>query len=454
MSKCLAGRRKWLRRARILIATAACLPLPLGSRLARANEADGREKVVSLTQLLEFASTHAPATRLARASRALGEAARAGASPLLRDNPSVSFAAGPRTAQGRPSALDLSASLAQPIEIAGERGLRRDVARRFSERLEAEAGSTLAEVRRDVDVAYHAAVVARERVAVSTRLVVFAEQALVVARRRLDAGDITSIEVTLAEADLSRAREALLRAEQMFGSARLDLATSAGWPPRTPPLVAAGLAPVEPIPELATVLQRAIEQHPELAAQRAAEREAHARVELADREAWPAPTLGVQLVREGSVGSPANFIVLGSVEVGLPLWSRNQEERGRNRAEEQIASERAALVARALETRVLAAHAALAAAGQRITLLVSHTAGAFEQGLVLLERGLASGEFSALLVSATRERLAQTELLALDAFADYYRARAELTHALGAVPNGPSPSGGRPAPRAGTGGTP
>jgi outer membrane protein, heavy metal efflux system len=437
-----------------ILITLTCLLSVFGSRGVLASDADGQAEVVTLEQLLDYATVHAPAVRLAQANRGLGEAARDGASPFLHDNPSLSLSAGPRSAQGHPTALDVSAALAQPLEVAGERGLRRTVARRFSERLEAEEGSTLAEVRRDVDMTFHDAVVARERVAVSARLVAFAEQALGVARRRLAAGDITSIEVTLAEADASRARETLLRAEQMFGSARLDLATATGWPPRTPPLVPAGLVPVEPIPELEAVLQRTLERHPGLGALRAAEREAHARVELADREAWPAPTLGVQLAREGSVGSPANFIVLGSVELGLPLWSRNQEERGRNRAEERIAGERAAIEARAIETRLLAAHAALTAAAQRITLLGSHTAGSFEQGLSLLERGLASGEFSALLVSATRERLAQTELLALDAFADYYRARAQLTHALGTGPSRPGAATDRAAPRSGTGGTP
>lgn len=447
MSNRVQGRRERPRRVRILIALAAvCMSWPIGSSSALAS-ARG-EQVVSLEQLLTYASTHAPAVRLARASRALGESARAGAAPLLHDNPSVSFAAGPRSAQGQPSALDLTASLAQPLELAGERGLRRSVARRYVRRIEAEIGNALTEVRRDVDIAYHVVVVAQQRVAVSTRLAAFAERALAVAERRLTAGDVSSIEVTLAAADAARARDALLRAEQASVAARLDLATVAGWPPRAPPLVAPGLAPVEPVPALDTLLQRAVAQHPQLAALRATEHEASARAKLADREAWPAPTLGVQFAREGSVGSPANVIVLGSVQLGLPLWSQNQEERGRNRAEAQIARERAALAARSLEARLLAAHAALTAAAERVTLLGSRTADALERGIELLERGLASGELSALLVSATRERLAQSELLALDAYADYYHARAELAHALGPEPGsvGLDP---RRAPRAG-----
>jgi cobalt-zinc-cadmium efflux system outer membrane protein len=435
----------------VLVAIAACCGfMPLAPEPAHAGES-GDARVATLAELILFAERHAPEVRLAQARRGLADAARAGAAPLLHDNPSITLAAGPRLAQGHPSALDVSASLAQPVELAGERSLRRSVARRFSERVEAELGSTLAELRLHVDIAYYAAVVARERLVISARLAAFAERALDVARKRLAAGDASSIDTTLAEGDAARAREALLRAEQSLGTARIELAAATGWDPQAPPLVPAGLAALQPIPELGAVLARASERHPELAALRAAEREAQARVELADREAWPTPTLGVQLAREGSVGSPANFIVLGSLEVSLPLWQQNQEERARTRAEGAIAGERRELAARALLTRLVAAHAELTAAAQRVTLLGSHTSGAGERGLRLLERGLASGEFSALEVSAAGERFAQAELLALDAYADYYRARAELSFALGAeldtsTTNGSAvdPTGARP----------
>jgi cobalt-zinc-cadmium efflux system outer membrane protein len=447
MSKPIGDAQSRPRRApwRVL-ASAAVLLL---TSLAATSAAAEREPVVTLQQMIDYAEQHAPALRLARVSRGLAAAAVEGAAPVLHENPSLSLAAGPRSASGHSSSLDLSASLRQPVELAGERGLRRGVARRFAERLEAELGATLSQVRRDVDLAYHASVVARERVAVSARLLAFAERALEVAQRRLAAGDIGRIEVTLAEVDVASAREAWLRARQTLAAARLELASSAGWPPRTPPMVPEGLLPVSPVPELEASLQQALDRHPALAAQRAATREADARVALADREAWPAPTLGVQLAREGSVGSPANFIVLGSVELDLPLWSRNPEQRAASRAERDIAREQALLGSRSLEVSLLAAHAALAAAAERIGQLGSDARGAFDHGLSLLERGLANGEFSALTVSAARERLAQAELLVLDAYADYYRARAELTHALGAAPSAAADS-----PAVEPGGTP
>src|SRR5690606_12114913 len=92
---------------------------------------------LSLDAILAYADRHAPDLQVARERLGLGDAAVAGAAPLLPDNPSLSVGAGPRIGPDG-SYTDLTASLSQRFEIAGERGLRLEAAGRTRDRLEAE----------------------------------------------------------------------------------------------------------------------------------------------------------------------------------------------------------------------------------------------------------------------------------------------------------------------------
>ena len=99
-----------------------------------ASAAEGTEREVPLEELLAFAEGHAPAVQLAKRRRAYAAAAKAGADPLFRQNPTLGFAMGPRRVGSLGTALDVQVSLAQPVEL-GARGLRRDAAVRCVSRL-------------------------------------------------------------------------------------------------------------------------------------------------------------------------------------------------------------------------------------------------------------------------------------------------------------------------------
>ena len=142
------------------------LPVALVALIAAAPPAYAQpsEREVSLEELLAYAAQHGPAIAVARAALAQGDAARAGAEPALRDNPTVEFGIGPRFAKGAGGpTVDVTAALSQPIEIAGQRGARLRAARALGAKLEAEAGVADVELRRSVALAYAEASAARER---------------------------------------------------------------------------------------------------------------------------------------------------------------------------------------------------------------------------------------------------------------------------------------------------
>lgn len=396
-------------------------------------EAAAGEREVTLAELLSYAERHAPAVQIALRRRGRADAARKGADPRLRENPTMEFGIGPRFGQASDRDFDFFASLGQPVEIAGERGLRLDAASRLGEQLDAETTATRWQVRREVILAYRSAVVARERVAIADRIVGFTDEMLLIARRRLAAGDATGIDVRVAETELAQARQAKLAAEQDLRTARIRLAEVTGWAIDTPPSVPAGLGAPRAVPTLAAVMEVAQDRHPELRARQAAVAEAHARVELADREAWPAPVFGALVAREGSAGSPANYIVLGTLGLPLPFWQLNQGERARARVDEDVARAEESATARALRARIARAHAELASASERLSLFTSTVAPQLEDSLALLRRGFDAGEIPLLNVAVARDQFLAALRDALIAYADYYRALAELEFAVGAA---------------------
>jgi outer membrane protein, heavy metal efflux system len=394
-------------------------------------EAPAPERELTLGQLLIHAERYAPALRAVRQRRGYATAARADAGRTLRDNPTLELAAGPRFEGGTAGDVDFVAALSQPIEIGGERGRRVQAAEQLGAQLEADIQSRAWGVRLEVTRAYWAAVVARERVLVAQQLVQLADELRTVANRRLAAGEATAIEVRVAEVDLAEAERDVLEARQRLGAWRVRLAAASGHPVDAPPQVPVGLQRAGSVAPLARLLETARAQHPELRARRAAVSEARARVEVAEREAWPKPVIGVQLSREGSRLGQADTVVLATLAVPLPLWRTNEGERQRARTDEAVNRADAQSAAHQLDAEVVEAHAALVAAEARIQLFTTAVEPQLEDGLQLLQRGFDAGELPLLGVTAARERFVAARVRALDAYDDYYRAFAELEYAVG-----------------------
>lgn len=385
----------------------------------------------SLHDMLVYAEQHAPILAVASRRRGEADAERAGAESLFATNPTLELALGPRFSGTADRDYDVIFGLAQAVEIGGQRGARLQIASRVSDRVNAESNAAQWALRRDVTLAYRAAVIARERVSSAARSSVFAEDMLRIAQRRLTAGEGTIVDVQLAEVELARARQGSTEAAREERTASIRLAEVTGWPLDVPPRPNESLTPPPPVPPLSSWMS-VVKEHPSLRVHRAALAEASARVELADRDAWPTPAFGLQVTREGSAGSPANFVVLGTLGTVLPIWQLNQAERTRRRADEQVLQAEESLAARLLMARLAQAHAELSAATERVHLFASVIEPKLAESLAQLRRGLDAGELSVAAVAAAREHLLVAERERLTAYGDAFRARAELEFALGA----------------------
>lgn len=387
-------------------------------------------KPVSLDAVLAYADRHAPQLAVARERLSLGDAAVVASRPLLPDNPILSVGVGPGLNPGGRH-VDASLQLSQRVELAGERGLRLQAAGRTQQRLHAELQEARWEVHREVHAAFHRALVERERRGAAERLLRFQERLLDITRRRLQAGDVSPLAVRLAEGELSQARVSRIAAQQTYLHTQLALGGVAGWPSAHPPEPAGELDVPRDPPDHAALSEVAWAHQPRLQTLHSAQVEAAAWARAADRDAFPEPSLGLQITREGFPAGPPETQVLGVLSLPLPLFQRNQGERAATRARERIAgAERAAFGAQ-LDYRIEQDRTAVLTAAERVRTYGSEILPTFEENLRLIQRAFELGEIDILQVSVARERFLRIQTDALDAYVDYFQAVADLEASIG-----------------------
>lgn len=386
---------------------------------------------VSLEAILAYADRNAPQLSVARERLGLGDAAAVAASPFLPDNPNVSMAVGPGM-NSVSNHVDLSASLSQRIEIAGERGLRIKAADRTRERLRAELDETRWEIHRGVHAIFHRALIARERLAAAERLLTFQERLLEIARGRARAGDISPLPVRLAEGELSQAQVARIGAEQGYVRAKLQLGAVAGWPAGSAPEPLGALdEPLEP-PESAVLVAIARSHQPRLRTLQAGQREALAQLRVADRDGWPEPTIGLQVNRENYRDNPPETQVQGVLTLPIPVFQRNQGERATAQAQSRIAVAEQEAFESQLVNLIEQNRTAVAAAAAQVKTYGREILPTFEENLRLIQRAFELGEIDILQVSVARERFLRMQTDALDAYVEYFQATADLEASIGA----------------------
>jgi cobalt-zinc-cadmium resistance protein CzcA len=412
---------------------------PRGSEPGNADvPVPGDGEAVSLDQVLAFAARNAPALHVARAEALRGDAEVVAASPLVPDNPEVSVAAGGRTV-GSETGLELDVALSQRFEIAGERELRRETARRVRELALGSVHEAEWQVRGQVRGLFLAALVARERLELAEQARQFVEGVAAISRRRAEVGETSPVSAVVVEAEVAQARQALVEARQRELAARLELAEAAGWPVGARLVLRGDLPAVRRAPSVDDLVRNASERHPGLRALALEVRAAESRVKLEDREAWPEPTLGAGYAREPEGDGAAH---VWSVEVGLPIpfWQRNQGERARARAELEVARAELEAAMLRLRPRLARAAAEVDAAAERIELLEAGALPAVERSLSLVLRAYEEGQIDILEVSQVRERLLATRAEMLAVREEYFDAVIELEALAGEAVGSPDAS--------------
>nr|WP_255651318.1 TolC family protein [Corallococcus sp. AS-1-12] len=381
---------------------------------------------ISLQDALALAREHAPALVQARARVRAAQGPLASAAPLLRENPQLDVQVGSRRLPTGDHGLDLAVGLAQPFELGGKQGLRREVARAG---LSLE-GARLRDAERlllgDVAAAYLRLLQARERRKLVEAAAEAAERTVQATERRYAAGDVPAVDVNVAKVAHARARAEVQVATGEVQALREELEARVGQ--RASPqatydddLWSLARAPVRDVPDGAGA-------RADLVALEQEQVQAEAAATLGRRQVLPDVTVGARYQKEAD-----ETVFLGTLSVPLPLFARGQEARLVGEAEASRAGQELAAARTVVPAQVQAARhryrASLAALGD-----LEQVLPLLDDNEALAQRSYDAGEMDLAAFLLVRRDTLETRAAWLEGLLRLALARVQLEVETGVLP--------------------
>jgi cobalt-zinc-cadmium efflux system outer membrane protein len=402
-------------------AALALVAMGVGVGAARA------EEPLTLAAAVERALTQSADVRAAEAEVHAARARLRGASALLASNPEVAGAAGSRDGEsGRTAEWELAVS--QRIEIAGQRGARVAAARAALGAAEARHAATRTRVAAELRELLGRVAAARQRAGIAAEAQRLADDAASAAEKRFRAGDVPRIEVNGAQVERGRAARAALEAEQERVAAQAELEIVLGVEPGSAPPIAFALERDDGGPERSVeeLVSEALSSRRDVAAARLDVEAAVAEEKVATRAVVPTPALGVSIGREERAD-----IVLGTLSFELPVFARNQAERGVASARVQQARVALAALERRASQEVRVAAERVRAARRVLAAFDPSIVAAVAENLALVTKAYEAGQIDFVRYQLLRRDALDARRDRIEALEALNRAAAQLERALG-----------------------
>jgi cobalt-zinc-cadmium efflux system outer membrane protein len=326
------------------------------------------------------------------------------------------------------SGADTEVRLLQEIEIAGQRGHRREAAAKNL--VQAEWSVTDAErlLRLEVTQAFYELLAAQERVIAQRQVVTTQEALLQAGLERFARGDISTLELDTLRLDRDRAQNDLMNRESEGVLIETQLRLLLGLGGETSVVTVGNLlglsnerAGKERLLPLGELEVCALENRSDLKA-------AHLTLEVREAELHLAQARRIPNISLGPLYKLDNEdqVIGGAISIPLPLFNRNQEEIATALANLQVARTE-------LEARRLAVRQEVASAFTRVRLAEKSLApygkaylDNLAQSAVFTRRAYQAGEISIFEFSVAQDRLTQARFRHLEAVLVYLQAMAEL----------------------------
>jgi outer membrane protein, heavy metal efflux system len=355
----------------------------------------------------------------ARTARAIGLAERGAASQ--RPNPELGVEAERETPHWA-----FSGTL--PIEVAGKRQRRIDVANAGVAVADAEAARTVADVRSDVRRAYYEVVAAARRIEVARELETIATRARDAAQERFQTGAAPRLEALQSQLALAQTQNDATAAQGELAAARAELNALLAYPLDSTPSLNDPLE-AGPSPTLQQATQLALDSNTELQLLQKQIDESRARVALAQAMRHPDPSLTGSFVYDNKpdftygwrFGAAIALPILttGRADVAVAEASLNKAVADRDARQAQITGAVASAVSRATSARqaLLRYQNDILPASLQVEQMADESYRSGQTGLPALLQ----------MIQAAR----QVRLNALQAGLEYQIALADLERAIG-----------------------
>jgi outer membrane protein, heavy metal efflux system len=361
----------------------------------------------------------------------------------LRPNPTVDFER-QNGVFNSPGESSTSVGFSLPLELAGQRGRRLDLAQAALEATSAEIADRERRLASDVRLAYAEALAAARELEVTQNLNAVDVETARIVEVRMNEGDAAPLELNLlrAEVDRLRARRALI--EGRLQAAVLKLKQLTGIPGDEPlrlrEALAAPLLP-EPPASLEAAVEIALRTRPDLKFARLAEEVAQAGYRLAKAEAAPLVTA---FTRYGQTSSAFDETPVGflqdrdklfsfGVSITLPVLNRNQGAKAEAQLAITQAQKRREFTESVVRAEVASAYRRYEAARASVQVYEQGVIARSTQNVRTMRAAYETGAFRISELLAEQRRLIDSQREMTEALTERYRALAEMQASLGAT---------------------
>ena len=315
-----------------------------------------------------------------------------------------------------------------PIEIAGKRGRRIDVANATLAVTDAETAQIAASVRADVRRTYYEAVAAARRVQVAQDLAGIAQRFSNAAQERFQAGAAPRLDALQAQLALSETQNQLASAQGELVAARTELNTLLAYPPDASPTLA---DPLEggPLPQVQDAVQQALAGNAELRVLDRQVDEAKAKVALAQAQRHPDPSVSASVTWDAEPEFSTGWRIGGAI--AIPILTTGKADVAVAEASVTRASADRDARAAQISGAVSAAVARATAARQAVTRYGTDVLPATAQVEAMAQESYSSGQTGLPALLQTLQATREIRQRAVQAALDYQLALADLEKAMG-----------------------
>ncbi len=380
---------------------------------------------ITVEEAVKNALTDNPDLQALRLDEDAAEGRLGKARLLLNNNPTIE---GNISKKDRPEGEDGGAytnygfKLSQEFEVAGQRGSRITVAENEFARTQAEIKDKERVLIAEVKDAFAKVLAMKKKNGLAREIVSLKEELLGYTKIKFQAGDISGLDVNLAEVELSKAKRDFLQSEKEHREALLALQGLIGGSPDLSLSLQGDLPSDAPaLPDKQAIKELASSRRPDAKATMFEVEKTKAALKLAKKEVVPNVTLSGFYDRD----ELRNVAGLG-ISIPFPLFDRKQAERKEAYARAEGAKIKSAGLQKTIDREVEQAVNDLATAIEELTLFKKEIIVKAEENLTLLNLAFKEGK-----VGFFEVRLAQKDTI--DAQFAYIDARMKTQLAINAI---------------------
>ncbi len=283
---------------------------------------------------------------------------------------------------------DYGVALSQEFEIAGQRGFRIDVAEKEIQRVRLEIRDKERIITSEVRNAFVRALASRRKVELRKESVRLKEELLEFTRIKLRAGDVSGLEVNVAELEYGKTRTELLISEREYKESILTLQDIMGASPDVNAEVEGQLLTDNlRLPDKEGLKKSAFANRPDLKASAVEAERTRSAIHLATREAIPNITVSAFYQRD-ELRNTGGL----TFSIPLPLIDKRQAERKIAKIRSEQSTIRYPNLQRMIEKEVEEAYVNLASSHEEIALYSKEMLGKSVENLNLLNLAFREGK--------------------------------------------------------------